>query len=144
MHDHPLDESLSQVPIFSQLGPKELENVRNLFTGVSLEAGFVLARQGDRGREFFVVETGTAKVERDGQVIAEVGPGDFQGEFSLLDGGPRSATVTATSPMTVLVCNHGEFMTLLEEFPSIAQQMLPVIVGRLRAMASDPHDRSLL
>jgi CRP-like cAMP-binding protein len=135
------DNPLSHVPIFAGLGNKELEDVRNLLTELSVDAGTVLVKQGSYVTEFFIVETGTAKVERDGKLLAEVGPGDFQGEISLLDGGPRTATVTATSPMTILVANHAEFTSLLDRAPTIARQMLPALVARLRAIAGDrPHD----
>jgi CRP-like cAMP-binding protein len=134
------DEHLSRVPIFAGLRDKELQAVRRLMTRIDIEPGFVLARQGAYGNEFFIVLSGNAQVDRDGEVVAEVGPGDFQGELSLLDGGPRLATVTATTPMTILVANHAEFNSLLETTPMVARQMLPAIVARLRHLAGDAHD----
>jgi CRP-like cAMP-binding protein len=139
-HHDPDDAALARVPIFAGLGDKELHAVRRLMTRIDIEPGFVLARQGAYGNEFFVVLSGTAKVERDGEVLAEVGPGDFQGEMSLLDGGTRTASVIATTPMTILVANHAEFNSLLESTPMVARQMLPAIVARLRALAGDAHD----
>ena len=133
------DNPLSHVPIFAGLGAKELDAVRSLLTELSIEPGTVLAKQGSYGHEFFVVESGTAQVERDGDLLAEVGPGDFQGEIALLDGRPRTATVTATSPMTILVASHQEFTSLLDSAPTIARQMLPALVARLRALAGDQH-----
>jgi CRP-like cAMP-binding protein len=132
-----VDEALASVPIFAGLGEKDLGAVRGMLTGVHLDAGTVLAREGAGGHEFFIVESGTAKVERDGQLIAEVGPGDFLGELSLLDGGARTATVTATSAMSVLVATHREFTDLLDRAPTIARHMLPSLVARLRQLSND-------
>ena len=140
MTDTTDDEHLARVPIFAGLGEKERQAVRSLLTRIDIQPGFVLAREGAYGNEFFIVMSGTATVERDGEVIAEVGPGDFQGEMSLLDGGPRLATITAATPMTILVANHAEFNSLLETTPLVARQMLPAIVARLRALAGDAHD----
>jgi CRP-like cAMP-binding protein len=136
MRKHNVDDPLAHVPIFSGLSASERLEVRGLMTGLSIEPGQVLFKQGSFGHEFFVVEAGTASVERDGVVVAEVGPGDFQGEISLLDGGPRTATLTATSPMRVLVASHGEFNALLDTAPTIARRMLPALVHRLRALAN--------
>ena len=133
------DDPLSRVPIFSGLGAKERQKVRNMLTGLNVEAGHVLVREGTYGHEFFIVESGTAKVERDGVLLAEIGPGDFQGEISLLDGGLRTATVTSTSPMALLVASHREFTSLLDRAPTIARQMLPALVTRLRGLSDDHH-----
>ena len=124
-------------PVERQLG--DVQRLRSLLTGVSVEAGTVLVREGEIGHDFLIIESGTAMVERDGLVVAEIGPGDFQGEISLLDGGVRTATVTATSPMTLLVATHGEFNSLLDRAPMVARQMLPALVARLRALADSPH-----
>ena len=134
------DNPLSHVPIFAGLGAEELDDVRGLLTEVGIDAGTVLVRQGSHVNEFFVIESGTARVERDGVEIAEVGPGDFQGEIALLDGGARTATVTASTAMTILVATHAEFNGLLDRAPTIARQMLPTLVARLRAMATDAVD----
>jgi CRP/FNR family transcriptional regulator, cyclic AMP receptor protein len=136
-HRHEVDEQLAKVPLFSRLGPKEIQAVRSLLSEVEVQPGHVLARQGTHGSQFFIIVKGTAAVERDGVHVADVGPGDFQGEISLLDGGPRTATVTATSPMTIMVATANEFQSMLDTTPSVARQMLPAMAHRLRAMADD-------
>lgn len=136
-HKHADDDRLSRVPLFSTLGPKELLAVRGLLTETTVKTGHVLARQGAHGSEFFIILSGTASVERDGVHVADVGPGDFQGEISLLDGGPRTATVTARTDMTLLVASHPEFHALLDKTPSIARQMLPALAHRLRLLADE-------
>jgi CRP/FNR family cyclic AMP-dependent transcriptional regulator len=137
MRKRTVDESLANVPIFAGLGTKELGAIRDMLTGIQIDAGTVLAREGTVGREFFIIESGTAKVERDGKLLAEVGPGDFQGELSLLDGGARTATITATSAMSLLVATHREFSDLLDRTPTIARLMLPSLVSRLRQLSDD-------
>lgn len=133
-HDH-----LAQVPLFSRLSAKEREQVRSLMTKVDIPAGTVLARQGATGHEFVIILSGSASVDRDGEHLADVGPGDFQGELSLLDGGPRTATVTTTSPTVLMVATQVEFNALLDSAPSIARQMLPALAHRVRLLAADAH-----
>lgn len=131
-HDH-----LGHVPLFARLSEKERRELGDLFTEVEVPAGQVLARQGAVGHEFFLILTGSASVDHDGNHVADVGPGDFQGEISLLDGGPRTATVTATTPMTLLVASHQEFNSLLDRAPTLARQMLPALAHRVRALTED-------
>jgi CRP/FNR family transcriptional regulator, cyclic AMP receptor protein len=132
-----IDDHLSQVPLFSTLSTKELRSVRGLLTRTEVAPGQVLAREGAIGHEFFIILEGTAAVEREGVHLADVGAGDFQGEISLLDGGPRTATVTATTAMTILVASQREFDSLLDSAPSIARQMLPALAHRVRALTAD-------
>ena len=93
----------------------------SICTPVVIAAGRVLARQGAVGREFMVIERGTATVRRDDAVIALLGPGDFFGEVALVTGAPRTATVTADSDMTLHVFGRGEFSTLLDAVPSLGR-----------------------
>ena len=79
---------------------------------LDVREGKVLTKQGDIGHEFFVIEEGTADVEQDGKRIAQMGPGDFFGELALLAEDRRTATVTATSPMTVIVLTRADFRAL--------------------------------
>ncbi len=134
-HHAALDDHLSNVPLFSTLSLKEREAVRSLLSEVDVPTGARLTREGSIGHEFFIIVSGTASVEHEGVHIADVGPGDYQGELSLLDGGRRTATVTATSPMTVMVASQQEFNTLLDEHPTIARRMLPALAARVRSFA---------
>jgi CRP/FNR family transcriptional regulator, cyclic AMP receptor protein len=132
-----IDELLSKVPLFSRLDRKEMQAVRGLFSQVDVKTGSVLAKEGALGSEFFVILAGTASVDRNGVHVANVGPGDFQGEISLIDGGRRTASVTATSEMTIMVASKREFDSLLDSTPTVARQMLPALAQRLRALAND-------
>jgi CRP/FNR family transcriptional regulator, cyclic AMP receptor protein len=134
-HHAALDDHLSNVPLFATMSLKEREAVRALLSEVDVPAGARLAREGAIGHEFFIIVSGTASVEHEGVHVADVGPGDYQGELSLLDGGRRTATVTATSPMTVMVASQQEFNQLLDEHPTIARRMLPSLAARVRAFA---------
>jgi CRP-like cAMP-binding protein len=132
-------KELANVPLFSAMTTKELELVRGQMSLVEVGPGHVLARQGARGVEFFIILAGTASVERDGVQVATVGPGDFQGEISLLDGGPRTATVTTVTPVTLLVATYLEFNALLDQVPTLARRMLPALAHRVRQYAEDEH-----
>ena len=107
-------EALQSVGLFAGCSKKELASVAGLCISLDVAEGFVLTTQGTRGDECFVIGTGDAEVAIDGEAVATVGPGDCIGEMSLLDGGPRTATVTALSPMTLYILSSVEFRSLLE------------------------------
>ena len=92
------------------------------------------AQEGDQGREAFVIIDGTATVKRNGRKVGTLGPGQSLGELSLLDHGPRTATVTADTDITVLVLSAREFAGVLEEVPSLAQKLLAQLAGRVREL----------
>ena len=110
---------LKNVPFFSKLKKKELEHVAQQCDEIDVAAGKVLARQGDLGDEFFVIEEGTAEVTRDGEKVAELAAGDFFGEMALLDAERRNATVTASSPMTVIVMTRASFRAIDRSMPQL-------------------------
>jgi CRP-like cAMP-binding protein len=116
-------ESLGRLALFADCSPAELRRISSLVTMLTLDAGTVLMTEGTIGLEFLVIVDGTAKVSVGGQVVAELGAGDFAGEMSLLARGPRTATVTAVTPLTVYVCNSAEFATLLEVAPNVADKI---------------------
>jgi CRP/FNR family transcriptional regulator, cyclic AMP receptor protein len=138
-HKISVDDPLGHIPLFAHLTEDDRTAIHHLMTEVSIGAGQILAREGSHGHEFFVIVSGSASVDRGGVHVADVGPGDFQGEISLLDGGPRTATVTATTPMTLLVATHQEFSSLLDATPVIARRMLPALAHRVRTLATDAH-----
>jgi CRP/FNR family transcriptional regulator, cyclic AMP receptor protein len=136
-HHKSIDDHFSSLHLFSLLAERELEAVRGLFTELHVESGRVLARQGTLGHEFIIIIEGSASVDRGGVHVADLGPGDFLGEISLLDGGVRTATVTATTPTTIMVASTQEFNTLLGTVPTIAVQMLPALAHRVRMLSDD-------
>src|SRR5215218_1205027 len=111
---------LKHVPFFSGLSRRELAAVAQQADEVDVRPGKVLAREGEIGQEFFVIESGTADVTRDGTTLASLGPGDFFGEIALLDGDARrTATVIATSQMALVVLTRASFRALDLEHPQL-------------------------
>jgi CRP-like cAMP-binding protein len=136
MADEKLD-LLRSVPLFAGLRDKELQRLGMLADEAELPAGRVLMRQGEYGNELLVLIDGTVRVERDGDVIAERGAGTVLGEMALLDGGPRTATCTLTTPSRMLVIGRREFNTLMDEFPEVRMRILETLASRLRTL--EPH-----
>ena len=128
-----VDEVLRTVPLFSRCTDKELAELSGLVTTLTMPAGKVVVRQGQPGNEFIVIVDGSAIVSIDGQTVATLGPGDFFGEIALLDGGPRTATVTADSDLVAGVMSHQEFASLLMTVPVVTRGILKGVAARLRA-----------
>lgn len=126
-------EMLAHVPLFAVCSQRELREIAQLGTPVEVPAGRTLTRQGLPGREFFLVLEGKAECTVGRKKVAVFGPGDYFGELALLDGSPRTATITAVSPMTVLVLDGREFGSLMSAAPSIAPKMLTELARRLRS-----------
>jgi CRP/FNR family cyclic AMP-dependent transcriptional regulator len=125
---------LAQVPLFSTCTQRELRSIAQLGTELEVPAGKVLTRRGAPAREFFLVLEGKAECTVDTRKVAMFGPGDYFGELALIEGGPRTATVTAETPMSLLVLDAGEFSSLMESAPSITPKLLNVLARRLRQL----------
>ena len=123
---------LKAVPLFSGCTKHELEVIARAAKEIRHREGHVIAREGDTGLGFFLITEGTADVSIGGKSRASLGPGDFFGEISLLDRGPRTATVTASSPVTMLALTAWVFRGLVDQHPTIAMNMLRVVAQRLR------------
>ncbi len=124
---------LKSIPLFSGCNRKELRQLAALTMPLAVGDGEILCREGVPGSEFFVLVSGHAVVSEGGVETGHLGPGDVCGEMALLDGGPRIATVTATTPGTVLVLSRGEFDDLLDVAPGIGLELLRSMSRRLRA-----------
>ena len=124
---------LAQVSLFSACSKKDLSLVARRAEDVRVDAGKVLVSEGATGAEFFVILEGAAKVARHGREVATLGPGDFFGDLALLDRAPRNATVTATTPMELVVLGQREFAGLIDEVPGFAHKLLAGLARRLRA-----------
>lgn len=112
-------ERLAAIPLFSGLTTKQLAAVDALVTEVHVEPGRELIRQGEIGREFFLVVDGEAQVQRDGVVLANRGPGAFFGETALLLDQRRNARVVAITAMNLQVINQQDFRRLVGEHPEL-------------------------
>src|SRR4051794_29090423 len=102
-------EHLSQVALFSSCSNRDLQKIAKASDEVTIDEERVLVEQDKPGHEFFVIIEGTAAVKRSNRKIATLGPGDHFGELALFDGGPRTATVVAETPLKVLVLGQREF-----------------------------------
>ena len=125
-------EELSHAPLFSQLSVGQRRKMARLMTTGSAAAGTVMTEQGAPGRQFMFFREGTATVEQDGQIVAELGSGDFAGELSLLTGEPCNATVTATSDVVVQVLNRREFLTMLDYDGAVCREIMETALKRVQ------------
>jgi CRP-like cAMP-binding protein len=129
---HAKTKLLARVGLFERCSQRELAKIAAFTYDIEQEQGTVLTREGDPGDEFFIIVEGQARVTVGGQERPAMGPGSFFGELALLDGGPRTATVTLETPSLLLVLSRRELFDLLETTPRVAIKMLPVLGGRLR------------
>jgi CRP/FNR family transcriptional regulator, cyclic AMP receptor protein len=125
-------ELLSKVPLFSACSKRDLRRIAALVDEVDVPEGKTLMRQGEPAWECFVITEGKAKATVRGHGSAPLGPGDVVGEMSLLDQGPRSATVTAKSDMHLLVLTSRSFSSLIDEVPLVARRIMAELARRLR------------
>jgi len=130
-------ELLRNVPLFSELGTRELAELGSLVDEIDVGPGKVLCEQGRSGDEFFVIVDGQVRVDRDGREVATLGPGQFLGEVALVDEGPRMATATTTTDGRLLVIGHREFHSLMDRFPSVETCVLRSLAKRVRQL--DPE-----
>lgn len=122
---------LRKVPLFAACTKGELRQLASTADEVDLREGYVLVREGRPGREFFVLIDGTVDVTRNGRKVAQLGGGDWFGEIALLTKVPRTATVTASTPVRALVVTDRAFRRLVETMPSIAIKVLASVGDRL-------------
>lgn len=127
-------EGIRSVPLFSGFGDKELQRVFAIAKEVEFPAGKVIAKQGESGVGFHTIYDGEAVVTVDGVEHATLGPGSYFGEISLIDGGPRSATVTAKTDLKTISLTSWDFNALLDEYPELARELLIQLCRRLRGV----------
>jgi CRP-like cAMP-binding protein len=122
---------LKRVPLFAQCSRKELGQVALVADELDVRAGKVLTREGDAGREFFVLLEGEADVRRKGRKVNTMRAGDFFGEIALVSQRPRTATVTVVEPARILVVTARAFGQLLRTMPSIQLKVLAALAERV-------------
>jgi len=126
---------LKSVPLFAGCSKADVQRIAEIADELDLAEGATLIREGERGREFLVVVEGTVRVTRKGRKLRDLGPGDFIGEIALVADVPRTATVTATSPVRLLVVTDRAFRRLLERTPTVSAKVLQSLGERLHADA---------
>ena len=122
---------LSGVPLFQACSLPELTKVAGIMSQLDEPEGKVLIREGEPGRDFFVIAEGTAEVRKRNRRVSSLGPGDFMGEIALLTNAPRTATVRATSPITVLRVTSKGFAELLSTSPTIQRKIQKALADRI-------------
>lgn len=130
-------ELLQRVPLFAGLEPKALEAIGAIAEEREVAAGTALTHEGRHEGYFFVIVSGTVRIERGGQIINTLRDGDFLGEISLLDGGPRTASAVAESPCQLLVMTYARFNQLLDTAPEVRNAVLEEVGRRLRSLDAD-------
>ena len=123
---------LASTRLFAGVDADGLARIAARIREIDSPAGRVIARQGEIGTGFYVMVAGSARVVRDGATIAHIGPGDFFGELSVLDGRPRVAQVVGDEPTTCLALASWDFEAVVVEQPTVALAILRGLAGRLR------------
>lgn len=131
-------EALKRIPLFEDLSRKELAELARITEDVEVPEGKVLCKEGEIGREFFVIIEGEAEVTRRGKHLATDRGGEFFGEISLLEHTPRVATVTAKTPLRFFVLTSQDFRHLLDKNPKVERKVLQALARRVLALSNDP------
>ena len=129
---------LRLVPFFAGMTDRSFEAIAAVASDVGFAAGDDLVRQGDAGEAFYIIVSGTARAVRDGVTLRDLGPGDFLGEIALVDGSPRTATVTALEPIEALTVTRDAFLALLERLPVFRLEILNALTQRIRSTGGAP------
>jgi len=132
-HDH-RTELLGGTPLLAGVDPEGIAMIAERMVEVDFPKDHVIARQGEVGTGFFLVASGSVRVVRDGRTIAHIGPGDFFGELSVLDGRPRVAQVISDEPTTCLGLATWDLEAVIKEQPAVALAILRGLAGRLREL----------
>jgi CRP/FNR family transcriptional regulator, cyclic AMP receptor protein len=131
-------QALAGVPLFDGLSKKELTQLARLSEDLEVEPGKVLCKEGEIGKEFFVIVDGKVKVNRKGRRVATRGSGEFVGEIALLEDLPRTATVTAETPVRLFVLTRKDFRHLVDVNPGVERKVMRALARRLAEMSNDP------
>jgi len=131
-------QALKGAPLFEGLSRKELVQLARICEDLEIEPGKVLCREGQIGHEFFVIVDGKVQVTRKGRRVATLRGGDFVGEIALVTELPRTATVTAETPVRLFVLTRREFHALLDQNPNVERKVLRALARRLAETSSDP------
>ena len=131
-------QALKGVPLFEDLSRKDLVQLERICEDLEVEPGKVLCQEGQTGQEFFVIVDGTVQITRNGKRVATLRGGDFVGEIALVTELPRTATVTAETPVRLFVLTRREFHGVLDQNPKVERKVLRALARRLAEMSSDP------
>ena len=127
------------IPLFARVSKKGLRAIVSAATEIDVPAGHVLVREGEHGRELYVLVRGTATVTRGGRRLRELVPGDFFGEMAFLHPAPRTATVTARSDLRVMVLDSRAMDVVVEREPVVSRRLLETMADRIRSNDRSPQ-----
>jgi len=127
-------EHLRNVSLFASCSTKDLQKIAKAGDEITMAAGTLIVDQGQTGREAFIVLDGTVTVKRNGKKVATLGAGTVVGELSLLDHGPRTATVTCETDCVLMLITQRHFSAVLDEVPALAHKLLASLAGRIREL----------
>lgn len=130
--------ALARSPLFASLSRRHLRSLAKVTSVAAYDQGAEVVAEGSPGSMFFVLLDGKAKVVRGGRTVAHFSPGDFFGEISVLDGGPRTASVVAETPLRCLKLGARDLTEAMENEPRLAVRILREVVGRLRRSDRSP------
>ena len=125
-------QQLARIDIFSGLSERQLKRLQSRAKEVHHDAGRNITTEGNYALDFHLILDGEVAVSQGGQVRRRLGPGDYFGEISMIDGRRRSATITTETPVRALAVSHATFEELLDQDPSFARGLLKVLCARLR------------
>ena len=131
-------QALKGVPLFEGLSRRELVQLERVCEDLEVEQGTVLCKEGDVGREFFVLVDGKVQITRKGRRVVTLTGGDFLGEIALLTELPRTATATAETPVRLFVLTSREFHAVLDQNRNVERKVLRALARRLAETSSDP------
>lgn len=127
-------EHLRNVSLFASCSTKDLQKIAKSGDEITMAAGTMIVDQGQTGREAFIVLEGTVTVKRNGKKVASLGPGTVVGELSLLDHGPRTATVICETDCTLMLITQRHFSAVLDDVPALSHKLLASLAGRIREL----------
>jgi CRP/FNR family transcriptional regulator, cyclic AMP receptor protein len=130
--DRELEALVAGVDMFRDLSKGQVKRLVQVSRETTHPPGKELATEGLGAMAFHLILEGSATVTKDGHELRTLGPGDSFGEISMIDGRPRSATVTAVEPLKALAIPHLGFEKVIDEDPGFARQLLKTLCGRLR------------
>jgi CRP-like cAMP-binding protein len=130
------ESQLASIDLFSSLSKHERADIANRAEEIDVPEGTHLVREGEFAYEFFVIEDGSAEVLRDGEHVADLGPGDFLGEMGIVTQSPRNASVVAREPTRVMVLSEQDFRGVARSFPTVAERIREAVRERCEPLVS--------
>ena len=133
-------EALRAIPLFRGMSDHSIDIIADIVREATFPPGSSLVQEGDAGDSFMIIRQGTATVDQGGRALRELGPGDFLGEIALIDGGRRTASVSAMDAVDALVIDRAGFERLMNDFPVIRFDLVSALTQRLRARVPELTD----